>query len=252
MITAWTQLKNPPIKEAIFTITFKLSIALDKIDSFINNEYVTSRYPIKQPEYLSHSVKSEATQELTESIERPLSGYTLKCEGTCNRLIKIRQSHISYHNFDKYIGWETMFGELKDIWKEFCLATGGVALSQLSVRYINHINIPLPLQNGLGEYLKILPIIPDGINKSLNSFFIQLSIPNEQGDLIGTITETVLPPSRIESQTFTLLIDLTVNSHSNEYECNRAEMWDTFGRIRDYKNLLFFNSITTETKKLFD
>lgn len=248
------EFKNPPIKEAIFAIYFKEVVNAEQLNNFQNTDYVKKNYPIINPNFtLQVTNKGQINSNNTKpsfSTNHKQEGYTLQCGSACNKSIQVTPTHISYHNFNKYAGWDTMYNELKEIWAEFCKSVGNNNLSRVSVRYINQIALPYPFKKGFADYIKLLPQIPDGMNKRVNNFFLQINVPDSNNEMQGVITETVLPVGENLS-ILNFLIDLTVLKEG-KLECNGTEMWDSFTKIREFKNELFFSCITEETEKLFN
>ena len=248
------EFKNPPIKEAIFAISFKETIPQDKLILFAESNYVKENFPIFQ-----QGVRVEVSNKPTKDPKQLIS-TTEKHEGFLvrsgtgkerNAIINVNPTMLSYHNSNKYAGWDNMYAELRTIWKEFCTSSGKSVVSQISVRYLNHISLPFPFpsKGGFSDYIKLMPQIPEGINNSVDSFFIQINIANDEGDLKGIITETILPTNDINI--LNLLLDLSVVKQ-NDFDCEKEEMWDTFVKIRGYKNKIFLSCITEETEKLFN
>lgn len=130
----------------------------------------------------------------------------------------------------------------------FCEATGKQDISQLNVRNINQINLPLPFKSGINEYLNLIPIIPNGINKNLDNFFIQLNTQNNNNTLKGIIAQTIIP-QQSNNSFFTILLDIAVIKAGN-FVCNEKFMWDSFIELREFKDNLFENCLTTKLKEL--
>lgn len=224
------QYAKPPIKEAIFAITFKEVIPENMLDRFTSNPFISESF-------------STGTG--------PADGYRLTPKDNKNRSIQIAPTYLSYHNFNQYAGWETMFEEFKHIWLLFCKTVGNITLSQLSVRYINQIPIPFPLsQEQLAGYTNLMVTIPAGFNPDVTNFFVQVQVPNREGTLMGIITETLLP-NEVDPAKLLLLLDLTV-AKAGEFDCDKAGLWESFLEIRGYKNDLFEKCITPLTRNLFD
>jgi len=175
---------NPPLVEAIFGITFKDPVDQERLNLFHNTQYVKERYPRILPGVIVE-VSDSADEDRPIKTSHQKDGYQLRSAVEKNRLVQVRATQLTYHNLRKYAGWETMFSELKTLWDEFCKSVGKNDLSQLSVRYINQILIPLPIEN-FEEYINFSPKMPDGINKKLNNFFLQITVP-----VIDNVTATV-------------------------------------------------------------
>ena len=256
MLNGLKQFKNPPIKEAIFAISFKEVIPQESLNLFIKNEFIKKNFPIYQPGIVVEVTNKQKPNQTETDITKAVStnhkqeGYLLRGEDGSNRLVQINPTSLSYHTFNKYTGWESMFNELQKIWVEFCKSVSKTMISQISVRYINHIRLPFPLKNGIQNYIKLLPQIPDGINPKLNNFFIQIHVPNGKNSFQGVITETLLSTDS-KKEMLIVLLDISV-VEQKDFNCDEQAIWTTFNQIREFKNELFSSCITEETKELFN
>lgn len=239
--------KNPPIKEAIFGITFKEPVEQSRLAQFPQTDFVKERFPKVMPGMMLEVLADEKTSEL-KTAQKP-AGYQLRSARENDRLLEIKATQLTYHNLTKYEGWEVMIAELKQLWSEFCRSVGQTQLSQLSVRYINHIELPLPLEQGFGEYIRLLPQVPEGISPTLNNFFLQIHVPLTE-NIGATVTETILGPHSSGGK-LNFLLDLTVVK-SGSFACDTSDMWTAFSELRTNKNELFRNCITDKTMKIFD
>ena len=77
---------------------------------------------------------------------------------------------------------------------------------------------------------------------------MQLTIPNPDIEANAIINETIENVSN--SQRLPLIFDIDVFREVNIVE-NKQEIWATFDQLRDFKNEIFFNSITDKTRELF-
>ena len=241
-------LKNPPIREAIFTITFKDPVAPEKLNEFLNTPFVKSKFPAAVPGY---KINITHTQKPTLQASTSDDGFSLKQAGDINkRLIQVKSTYLSYHNLTTYDGWDVMIGELRSLWTEFCTAVGKGLLAEVKVRNINNINLPLPLNQGFREYITLAPQIPPGINPNLNGFFIQIQTSNPSKNLQAIITEALLGIDN-SHKVVNLLLDITVFK-KGVFNCNEEEMWNAFNELREYKDALFFSTITPKTEQQFN
>lgn len=244
MAAAIKQLKNPPITEAIFAISFKEALSQEKLLLFSETDYVKSNYPTNNPSLV---VEFSQKEKQDPKISHKSEGYLLKGKKGFDRAIQVMPTMLSYHNFNKYAGWDELYKELKEVWAIFFTTVARTRISQLSVRYLNQIPIDLPMESGFAEYIQLLPQVPGGIRSDINNFFIQINVPNEDNDLEGIVTETIIDQSK---EKIKVLIDLSVVK-KGDFECDSREIWDSFTKIRDFKDTLFFNCITEKTEQKF-
>lgn len=238
------RLQNPPIREAIISVSFKGDLTINQLEPLCNDDTIKRNYP-KQNKLFSAKVEiGKGTARSSQKHE----GFTLSCGENCNKSIKVGLGQLSFHNTIQYLGWDDFYGEFRSIWKIFCEKVGKRDLTTLSVRYINQLKFELPLKFGFEEHINLLPNIPDGISNNLNGFFIQLNVPNETNTMTGIVTETFTnsPPGFI-----TITLDLNVIKQQT-FVCNSDEMWKSFDEIRTFKNQLFFSCLTEKTIKRYE
>jgi|SRR5579871_2060866 len=242
-------LRFPPIKEAVISVSFKNTLEVEQLQKFCESDFIRTNYPS-----INNLAQIEIRNEIKEgksqisSFHKP-DGYSFNCTNNCNTSIQLRIGQLSFHNTNSYLGWEKFFNEFKNVWENFCKTVAKMDLINIAVRYINQLSFDLPLQNGFEEFLKLTPAIPDGISKNVNNFFIQLNVPNSDNTLTGVITETFsLTPDKKVVQ---VLLDISVVKIQNLI-CNSEEMWSSFVSVRQFKNDLFFHSITDKTKSKYE
>jgi len=241
-------LKNPPIREAIFSITFKDAIPQAKLDQFLGSDFIKNSFPTKTPGFAVNITASKNQPNIVTTGK--VDGFILKPKDGKARLIHVRPTFISYHNLEKYDGWDIVINELKILWSEFCTSVGVIQLSEIKVRNINQILLPLPLSTGFKEYIRLLPVVPEGINPSLGNFFIQINTVDKAKQLNATISEKILGVDQ-NNKKLNLLLDITVFK-KDIFECDKSKMWESFNDLREYKDDLFFKCITPKTESLFN
>jgi uncharacterized protein (TIGR04255 family) len=114
------------------------------------------------------------------------------------------------------------------------------------LRYINRIEIPLPIKD-FKEYILGIPDIPPKLPQELAHFFIQFTILNRNIEANAIITLTMEEPT---NNKLPIIFDIDV-FRDNIYMNNETKIWDDFESLRIFKNDIFFNSITKKTEELF-
>jgi uncharacterized protein (TIGR04255 family) len=77
---------------------------------------------------------------------------------------------------------------------------------------------------------------------------MQLVLPNNDIGATATIVQTMEKPTPEDK--LPLIFDIDVWRLA-KYTDNTATMWDEFEKLRDFKNNIFFSSITDKAKELF-
>lgn len=234
--------RNPPIKEAIFSVKFKEELPDGLLEEFCATEFILENYPTSKKSIVRQPHPVAQNQQET-SIKDLQDGYLLDSDPKGEKLIQARKTHLSFHKLRTYIEWKSLIDEFKDI----CLELGKVSktdinLEEISVRYINQISY----EGDVREYFRLLPTEIEGLPSQFGNFFMQVAFPFE--DLNGIITEAITHPNNSPRPVF--IIDLKV-IHSTTLSIKDPAIWDVFDRMREYKNRLFFSTITESIKPLF-
>ena len=117
-----------------------------------------------------------------------------------------------------------------------------ITINRIALRYINKIPLKIPFTPS--NYFKTLPYLANGLEYKMNNLFSQISITNHKIDARANITEAI-ETTGIDTALFLLDIDVYQQGDFKE-----SEIWKNFENLRDFKNEIFFKSITERTLKL--
>jgi len=245
-------LRNAPIREAILNVSFEGTVEMALLDKFTSHKFIKRHYPTRR-KLLALQLTGKFEADSKNLKHDPITashtddGFILRSKNGGNRAIQIKVGQLSFHNVNDYGKWDEFRDEFKKVWDVFCEVVGRKDLTQMGLRYINNIDLELPLENGFAEYLNLLPSLPDGLNNSIDSFFIQINSPNEEQTLNSTITETF---NKVNDK-LNVILDINVSKGSG-FKCNSPEMWEGLEEMRSYKNHLFEHCLTKKTLKLYE
>ena len=237
-------LKTPPIKEAILSVSFKNLVEIEQLQKFLKSDFIITNYPDSKN---LMEMQLELQGNLKPQIHKQ-AGYILKCGPECNRQIKIKVGQLSFHNTKAYIGWTALYKEFQEIWKTYCSTVGAMDLTQISARYINEIDIDLSEGKTLKDYSNFMPAMPTELTASVNNFFLQANIASEDKTLKAIITETT---TKTKEGKVKLILDTNVIKVEN-LKCNSEEMWSSFTNIRSFKNQIFFSCLTEKSIQKYE
>jgi uncharacterized protein (TIGR04255 family) len=247
----WTILKRAPVQEAILDIKFNLkgSSSVDGINLFCN--HIKEKFPDQKPlvafNFMTKFESNTDEKDLPKfETTKHNNGYLLNSING-KEIIQVGPNTLSFHILEPYPEWPTILNHTKELWDLFLNYNEIDTVNRIALRYINKMDIPLPLLNGFEEYLVLLPRVPNGIPQAINNFFIQLNIPNAEGDLIAIVNESFEPP---KDSHIRILLDIDVFKLSIYKDWNH--MWNDFEKVRDFKNQIFFNSITPKTISMYE
>ena len=247
-MTNYETFPNAPITEAVLNINVQLPKET-KVENLMNlYDNIKDRFSEKEEQ---HFFKSEFKLPKKGDPGEPQQTY-----GTLGYLFrspeekKVVQSRIDGFSFNKlkpYESWELFQTEGQKFWDLYTQIANPIKITRISLRYINNIEVPLPF-NDFSEYILTNPAIAPGLPQSVNTFFMRLEVPNPDIDAIAIITQTMKPP--IQTNKLPLILDIDVIKQF-DYGMDFDKMWNDFGKLRNYKNEIFFQTTTEKAKELF-
>jgi uncharacterized protein (TIGR04255 family) len=146
-----------------------------------------------------------------------------------------------------YLHWDGFCTETRRLWDIYRSIAKPSKVTRVAVRYVNRIDIPLPL-NDFGDYLRTVPTVSSDLPQGLSRYFMQLVMPLEEikGNVI--INETIIEPAKPEVVSIVLDIDV---SRSNDLPSTEEEIWALMEQLRTAKNNVFEACITDKARELF-
>lgn len=238
-------LNKPPITEALLDIKVKLnnSITLSDLEKLHNK--VKKRFPKKNVrKFLTSGFQiAPAINVLSSSGE---DGYLFDSPIE-KKIFQARLDGFTFNKLKPYDNWKNILNESKELWKLYASYAKPIKILRIALRYINRIEIPLPI-NDFKDYFKTIFEISKGLPQNVAHFFMKILIPKIEIDSVANITLTIDKPTNTNKLPFIFDIDVFKNS---EYNINDKKIWNDFIMLRDFKNDIFFNSITDKTMELF-
>lgn len=238
-------LPNAPIKEALIDIKTRGISLLGQMPPHIE-EQLKFQYPdIEQLRSKSVEVHVSETHELTSKSEDRYEGIRAF---SIDRLqvVQFRRDGFTFSRLAPYEDWAALRKEACRLWKIYTEWAKPEMVSRIAVRYINQISIELPMRD-FNDYLAIPPYLPPGLPQGLASFLMRFVIPNPSNGAIAIITQSLEAPTDTHVQ---VILDIDVFKDV-ELPINGDECWSQFDALRDYKNEIFFQSITERTKEMY-
>lgn len=244
-----TRFPNAPITEALLDIRVHLppEVSLASLATF--QEGVRERYPSKQERVRwggTIQFKPGAAPEMSPPAGGP-QGYLLtSADG--REVVQARLDGFTYNKLKPYDRWETFRDEAKRLWRHYVEITSPESVTRVALRYINRIEIPLPIRD-FKDYILTTPEIAPELPQGLDSFFMRLVIPDPETGAVAVVTETserLVEPAKV----LPLILDIDVFRVA-AFDAKDEAIWETFERLRDLKNDIFFKSVTNRAKELF-
>jgi len=247
-LSDYTVFPNAPITEALLDIRVQLppEINLDMLKTF--HDPIKERFPAKEERIsfeASFKVSPKEDPVVLPSMRKP-DGYLFRSTIE-NKVVQARLDGFTFNKLKPYKNWGTFSSEALELWKLYLEIAKPIKIIRIALRYINKIEIPIPM-NEFKDYILTVPEIAPNIPQALAHFFMQLVIPNPEIGATAVISQTIEPIT--PNQRVPLIFDIDVFKEA-VYVDNKDEVWLDFENLRKFKNDIFFKSITKKTEELF-
>lgn len=164
------------------------------------------------------------------------------------QVVQARLDGFTFSRLKPYDKWEALRDEARELWQHYVQIASPETVTRVALRYINRIEIPLPMRD-FKDYILTTPEIAPALPQGLDSFFMRLVIPDSKTQAVGIVTETVEPVDE-SGKRLPLIFDIDV-FRTAAFNVQDNAMWETFENLHDLKNEIFFKSITSKAKELF-
>ncbi|MBU2620913.1 MAG: TIGR04255 family protein [Proteobacteria bacterium] len=238
---------NAPIAEAILDIRVELpkDVTLDILEMFYDK--IKDRYPEKQHRTeFSAGIRLDQHGASLEKTEASQTGYLFRSQVE-KKIVQSRLNGFSFNKLKPYSNWNTFRSEARELWDMYFNIAKPLKITRVALRYINRIEMPLPLKD-FSEYILTVPVVAPELPQALAQFFMRLVIPKPDIDAVAVINQTMEIPEK--GQRLPFIFDIDVFKETG-YSGNEEAMWNEFEKLRDFKNEVFFKSITEQAKDLF-
>ncbi len=237
--------KHAPIVEAVLDIAVRFEPAIPIID--LQTVYDGQKAYSAASPLIDHTFKGRLDSG-DPSVERTskVSGFMYLSEKK-DQLFHSKSTGFTFSRATPYTSWEIFSGEAKRLWSIY-RRLNPVEITRIGLRYINRIDIPLPMENFEDYYLNF-PKVADGLSQGLSQYLMSLTIPYPATQSTAIINQTLVPPAKDNVASTLLDIDCfrTENLSNDD-----AALWQIFEELKAQENTIFEACITDKAKELFD
>jgi uncharacterized protein (TIGR04255 family) len=208
---------------------------------------IEADYPIVEPMILAEG-QFQTSPEVTATAHQSTVGYLFSSQNR-KKILQSHQKGFTFRQLAPYETWNILRDEARSLWELYDTATQPNTIKQVSIRYINQLDLPLDHSGSLDfqDYLRTVPEISPALSQGLSGYFMQLQFPQRDLDAQLILNEAVLP--RVVPNVVSVLLDLYLSSDV-DFSPGSEEAWDLLDKFRDRKNEFFEACITDKTREL--
>jgi uncharacterized protein (TIGR04255 family) len=230
---------HAPITEASIDFQVEPSTTLDTLDTI--HSLIERDYPTRQDFSLLQGQMVAGAEVSSTPI-----GYRFLSSDQ-KQIILARFDGFTFSRLAPYERWETFRKETQRLWEVYQSVVNPEAITRLAVRYINRLDLPLPLSD-FKDYLQTVPeVSPALFPKGLSGYFMQIQVPQEDPGGMLVLNEAIVPSS--SPDIVSVLLDIELSQMGN-LRNNEVEIWNCLEKLRTQKNHVFESCITDRTREL--
>ena len=159
------------------------------------------------------------------------------------QVVQFRTDGFSFSRLKPYTSWDSVKLEASRLWQLLSDATKPQLVTRLAVRYINSIDVPA---GTLKQYLTFGYKIPDELPQNADEVLLRFVL--SFGFAKAIVTVAPLPPPDPTKER--VMFDIDVFSELS-VKANAVSVWETFDKLAEIKNKIFFEGISAEPLRLF-
>ena len=240
-------LPNAPIREALVDIAVKLP---DDVDVEVLQglaDQISADYP-QVNKFMEAEFQFRSKDLSTTPVaHRPVG---VRCSNTVgNRIVQFRLNGFTYNWLRPYSNWPELRAVSETHWRMYSDRVRPLVITRLALRYINDITLPLPFGD-FAEYLTADPKIPSELPQTLSHFLTRVGLSDQAAGMGAVVTQVY--EGVVNETHVTIIMDIDASQQVNLEFDRREEIWPILDKLRQFKNKIFFASLTEKAVRLFE
>ncbi len=242
-------LNNAPIREALIDVFVEVPGPVEPSSQLKTLESLVAKVKEEYPN-VQNVAEGQLQVDLKEKqgrFEQNILGF--RCfNPDKNRAVQFRRDGFTFNWLRPYTEWAELRSQAERMWQLYREAVTPTKVIRLGLRFINDLALPLPFDS-FGEYLVADPIVPKELPQALSRFLTRVTFDNEEETATATLTqafEGVTDPDRVN-----VILDIDTRMQA-EFGPADTAIWQSLDRLRDFKNDIFFASLTDKAVRLFE
>ncbi len=233
-----------PLSEAVLDIRVELpdEIALRDLRGVQIGE--EEMYPRQEDNVLVVGQMSMGSQ-IGASAQQTHNGYRFVSHDN-RQIFQARLDGFTFSRLSPYETWESFRNEARRLWEIYRPIAKPKIIKRIALRYINRLDLPLPIKD-FKDYLKTIPEISPDMSQGLSGYFMQLQLPQSDLEAMLHINQTLIPPPGPNLVSVVLDLDLFCKDNIPSED---IDIWKQFEVLRNRKNEVFEACITNKTRRL--
>jgi uncharacterized protein (TIGR04255 family) len=243
-ITHRSHYAHAPITEALIDIRATVPTDVTVEDLTRAHREIEADYP-KMASRLDFHGMFSAGARVGATAQQDIIGSVFFSKDE-KQIAQLRRDGFTFSRLAPYDDWENLRDEARRLWSIYRSIAKPTEISRVALRYINQINIPLPMRD-FRDYLRTYPEVSTDLPQELAGFFMQTQIPQKDIGAILILTQTMVPPPDDKTSSVVLDVDVFIQDMALLTD---EDIWGRLELLRNRKNEAFEACITNQTRRM--
>lgn len=239
-------LSRAPIREAIIDIRTTPPCDVKTIAKLA--EALKEQYPAQQT-MVSKMFGFEVAEKQFTTPQRGDGPQGMRLtDASGKHVAQLRVDGFTFSRIAPYETWEAMRAQAFELWSRFLEVAQVERVTRVAVRYINVMPLPATMRE-FTDYLTAAPTLPPTLPQGVGSYFMRLVVADPDTRATALITQAL--EAIQQGEQIPIVLDIDVFRDLDQLATSKS-VWDTLDQLREFKNRVFFESITETTAELFE
>lgn len=241
-------LKRAPITEAIIDLRVSALKEFDSRRFLTLKEHLRDRYPnVQEARGAEAGFELAPGKVATHARDLGLQGFFFKSDDGVN-IAQFRVDGFTFNRLAPYTSWEEVFPEAIRLWKLYSETASPEYVSRLALRYINRLTIPVPIED-FSQYLTSPPMVPRNLPQVISSFLTRVVLHEPESQLAANVTQAL--EEGLDPKSVGVILDIDAYK-VGEFDPRGAEIAQVLAELHDFKNTIFFGSVTEAALRFYE
>ena len=243
-MAAHRHLSRAPITEALLDIRASAQPAFAPEMLLAAKAAFKEEYPRSEEQKAAQVAFTAQPNLSATATELGLRGVLLRSEDGLE-VVQCRVDGFTYNRLKPYTRWEDILPKALAAWMKYAKITTPTAVSRVAVRYINHIPVPGSRQDAISAVTTGLQL-PRDFSESMKSYRFRAHLGHPDGQMNINLVQAI--EADITRGTCSVLLDIDAyRASAHGLPLDPAGLATEFENLRNYKNEIFFASLTEAT-----
>lgn len=242
-------LARAPITEAIVDFRVKARPGFDPTVFGTLKESLAGRFPQVAEQRTLQAVLhvGARTGPAPEMKDVGLHGLLFKSADGLD-IAQFRVDGFTFNRLKPYTSWTQIFPLAMQLWNSYTSVAGPEMVTRLALRYLNRISLPSTLAD-FAQVMVAPPPVPEALPQSVSGFLTRVTIHDVDADIAAHVSQALEQGGPDAGSSLILDIDAY---RMQDIDVHSEQVAPTFEALRDFKNRVFFESVTEQTLKEFE